>query len=146
MANRRTLGDAMTLSSDKLAFIQGTAGKPAAIVSPPANPEIAPVSVTPSQPEPQQPAAAEGSDAPTSSARTTTRRSRPRSRNEETDDSILLGMSRRWVPLTTKLAPSTAAALKRAGLEQRLRGATPATVQDIVEIAVSTWLADNDYL
>jgi hypothetical protein len=78
--------------------------------------------------------------------RSASRRSRARGRNEETEDSILLGMSRRWVPLTTKLQPRTAAALKRAGLEQRLRGSDPATVQEIVEIAVADWLEQHDYL
>jgi hypothetical protein len=50
------------------------------------------------------------------------------------------------VPLTTRLQPSTAAALKRAGLEQKLRGEQPATVQEIAEEAIQEWLRDNGYM
>ena len=61
-------------------------------------------------------------------------------------DMQMLGMANLLVPLTTRLQPSTAAALKRAGLEQKLRGQNPATVQEIVEIAVSEWLEQNSFL
>jgi hypothetical protein len=49
-------------------------------------------------------------------------------------------MAKVLIPLTIRLSPSTAAALKRAGLEQRLYGRTPGTVQEIVEEAIVQWL------
>lgn len=56
------------------------------------------------------------------------------------------GMANLLVPLTTRLSPSTAAALKRAGLEQKLNGAEPSTVQQIAEIAIQQWLQKNGFL
>ena len=50
------------------------------------------------------------------------------------------------VPLTTRLHPEIALALKRASLEQRLRGLSPATVQEIVEQSVTHWLQSHGYL
>ncbi len=146
MANRRTLGDAMTLSSDKLAFVQGTEGKVAALAATPPKQEMAPSPLTVVPPEPGHELMVEEDETRAPTGRSPSRSSRSKSRNEEIDDTILLRMSRRWVPLTTKLQPRTAAALKRAGLEQRLRGGEPATVQEIVEIAVADWLVDQGYL
>ena len=146
MVNRRTLGDAMTLNSDKLAFIKGAAGTPASTVATPQTSEaaVSSVAVVPTE-SPNEPFGEAAETQPTT-GRSPSRRSRSRGRSEASDDSILLVMSQRWIPLTTKLQPSTAAALKRAGLEQRLAGATPATVQEIVEIAVADWLAKNGFL
>lgn len=50
------------------------------------------------------------------------------------------------VPLTTRLRASTAEALRRAYLEQRLHRRAPATQQEIVEAALAAWLAANGYL
>lgn len=50
------------------------------------------------------------------------------------------------VPLTTRLMPATAEALRRAHLEQKLRRATPSTQQEIVEAAVTEWLRAHDFL
>jgi hypothetical protein len=44
------------------------------------------------------------------------------------------------VPLTTRLTLETADALRRAGLENRIHGLAPATVQEIVEEAITQWL------
>ena len=67
--------------------------------------------------------------------------------NRPTESDIQMpGMANLLIPLTTRLQPSTAAALKRAGLEQKLRGQNPAAVQEIVEIAVSEWLEQNHFL
>ena len=56
------------------------------------------------------------------------------------------GLTNLLVPLTTRLQPANAAALKRAGLEQRLKGAQPATAQEIAEEAIQFWLEENGYL
>jgi hypothetical protein len=50
------------------------------------------------------------------------------------------------MPLTTRIRPDFAAALKRASLERQLAGKLPNTVQDILEHALEPWLKDNGYL
>jgi len=50
------------------------------------------------------------------------------------------------VPLTTRLQPKTADALRRAYLEQKLRRQQPATQQEIVEAALVEWLNSHGYL
>ena len=148
MANRRSLGDALALTPDKLAFIQGATAQAATVVA-------EPVIEVPDTMEPIVAAAEqqreEGREEPRvlrASSRPHNRRSvRPKSDNRPTDsDMQMLGMANLLVPLTTRLQPSTAAALKRAGLEQKLRGQNPSTVQEIVEIAVSEWLEQNHFL
>lgn len=150
MANRRSLGDALTMTPDKMAFIQGTPAQPAA--EKPISIVTTPAPVSPSEEgeergeEPTESFTSPRSDAP---SRPKSRRFRGRSsrtEREPQDNSLLLGMANLLVPLTTRLQPATAAALKRAGLEQRLRGAQPATVQQIVEIAVAEWLQEHEYL
>jgi hypothetical protein len=55
-------------------------------------------------------------------------------------------MANLHVPFSTKLHWSTNAALKRAALEQKLSGHSPALVQEIVEEAVQHWLRESGYL
>ena len=50
------------------------------------------------------------------------------------------------VPLTTRIRPDIAQALKRASLERQLAGVMPNTVQDILEQALEPWLKDLGYL
>jgi hypothetical protein len=59
------------------------------------------------------------------------------------DPSILQGL---LVPLTTRLQPETADALRRAYLEQKLARKNPATQQEIVEAALRDWLKGHAYL
>ena len=148
MANRRSLGDALALTPDKVAFIQGATAKAATVVA-------EPVVEIPVKAEPvvaiEVQEVDEGREEPRihrSTSRTQNRRSSGRrTDNRPTESDIqMLGMANLLVPLTTRLQPSTAAALKRAGLEQKLRGQNPATVQEIVEIAVSEWLEQNNFL
>jgi len=49
------------------------------------------------------------------------------------------------VPLTTKLRRKTVHSLRRAYLEQKLNGRTPATQQEIIEEAVAEWLRRNGF-
>ena len=44
------------------------------------------------------------------------------------------------IPVTVRLRPEIAAALKRASLERQLSGAEPNTQQEIVEQALKPWL------
>jgi hypothetical protein len=50
------------------------------------------------------------------------------------------------VPLTTRVRPELANALKRASLERQLAGQLPNSVQDILEQALEPWLRDQGYL
>lgn len=50
------------------------------------------------------------------------------------------------VPLTTRLQPKTADALRRAYLEQKLTRRQPDTQQEIVEAALQGWLRKEGFL
>ena len=147
MANaRRSLGDALAMTPDKLAFIQGPNAaqetKPSRTVELPK-----PVSAT------EEPIALtdviEVERAEVQSERPAPRSPRRQSRERdqsEFNDEAMLSMANLLVPLTTRLQPRTAAALKRAGLEQKLRGRKPSTVQEIAEEAIQKWLQTAVYL
>ena len=138
MADRRSLGEAL-LTPDKLAFIQS--GLPAKVPATQSVPKIAA--------EPEVSDEEETAEIPDETVKRTRSRSRGSRRSravEPSDPSDLLGLTNVLVPLTTRLRPKTAAALKRAGLEQRLRGQEPATVQEIAEEAITEWLREAGYL
>lgn len=133
MAERRSLGTALQLSPESMAFVRG------------ASPEVSPADTT-------APASAVISTHPQAEAvriPSPVRRKRTgrhaRTETPETNER-LLGLANLRVPLTTRLHPNTAVALKRASLEQRLHGASPATVQEIAEEAIQAWLRDSGYL
>ena len=50
------------------------------------------------------------------------------------------------IPVTIRLRPEIAGALKRASLERQLSGEEPFTQQDIVEQALEPWLREEGYL
>jgi hypothetical protein len=50
------------------------------------------------------------------------------------------------VPITTRIRLETADALRRACLEQKLHRRLPNTQQEIIEVALCSWLIDNCYL
>jgi hypothetical protein len=50
------------------------------------------------------------------------------------------------MPISTRMRPDFATALKRASLERQLGGIEPNTLQDILEQAVEPWLRSNGYL
>jgi len=50
------------------------------------------------------------------------------------------------IPVTVRLRPEIAGALKRASLERQLAGEELYTQQDIVEQALEPWLRDEGYL
>jgi hypothetical protein len=55
------------------------------------------------------------------------------------------GMAGR-APLTTRIRPDFANALKRASLQRQLDGQEPNTLQDILEEALEPWLRKHGYL
>jgi len=50
------------------------------------------------------------------------------------------------IPVTVRLRPDLAGALKRASLERQLAGEVMFTQQDLVEEALEPWLRENGYL
>jgi hypothetical protein len=50
------------------------------------------------------------------------------------------------IPVTVRLRPELAGALKRASLERQLHGETLFTQQDLVEQALEPWLRQQGYL
>jgi hypothetical protein len=50
------------------------------------------------------------------------------------------------ISVTTRLEQRTADALRRAHLQQKLKGSQPETQQEIIQIAVQAWLREHDYL
>lgn len=156
-AKRRTMGAAIDVSADKLAFIKG--GVPSTPVNQ-LTEEMAPAEVAAPvaivAPTAQQlfvsseiPATIqlEREEEEGESSESARRKTRPRSKRETAmRDEPMLGLVNMLVPLTTRLSPSTAAALKRAGLEQKLYGRQPGTVQEIAEEAIKEWLNGQGYL
>lgn len=49
-------------------------------------------------------------------------------------------------PITTRARPEVASALKRASLQRQLAGASPSSMQDIMEVALENWLKENGHL
>lgn len=126
MSERRSLSSAMEITPEKLAFIHGTPSTASLQSNESSFLEVAPPSTV-----------------------TQKRTTRPRQQPEpqaivEEGAPSLLGTV--LVPLTTRLLPNTADALRRAYLEQKLKGRKPATQQEIVEAAVQGWLRKEGYL
>ena len=143
---RRSLGDALAMTPDKLAFIQGAnaaqEAKPTQTVELPKAESLHEEPIAPTE-------VIEAERAEVQSERPAARSPRKQSRERdysEFNDEAMLSMANLLVPLTTRLQPRTAAALKRAGLEQKLRGRKPSTVQEIAEEAIQLWLRNAKYL
>ena len=154
---RRTMGAAIDVSADKLAFIKG--GVPSTPVTQfmeenaPVEVAVPVVAVAPTAEaaivSPEIPVTIEldREVEEGESSESVRRKTRQRSKREAAmRDEPMLGLVNMLVPLTTQLSPSTAAALKRAGLEQKLYGRQPGTVQEIVEKAIKEWLNGQGYL
>ncbi len=135
MTPRRSLGNALELTADKLAFIQQ--GSPSAV----------------------QERGGEGRDrergneVDSSRPEVSTMKSLDRDRttavetpwsaSPETRPSLIGGV---LVPVTTRVRLETANALRRAYLEQKLAQRTPATQQEIIEEALTAWLRQHRFL
>lgn len=154
---RRTMGAAIDVSADKLAFIKG--GVPSTPVnqfmeeSAPVEVAVPVAAVAPTakaqvvSPEIPVTIELEREVEEGESSESVRRKSRQRSKRETSmRDEPMLGLVNLLVPLTTRLSVSTAAALKRAGLEQKLYGRQPGTVQEIAEEAIKEWLNGQGYL
>jgi hypothetical protein len=144
MAERRSLSSALDLTPEKMAFIQGggsaspkAAPKPRERVVQAPEPLVVDERVEAIRLEADE----EVEELPRESRprRPARPRSRPAPEPTPITDYLL-------VPITTRLNPRTADALRRAHLEQKLRRQSPSTQQEIVEEALQEWLRDNGYL
>lgn len=131
MVERRTLGDALTMSPEKLAFIKGDESGVKSSLS---NPEPAVRTIE---------LASTDSNKPNKQELTTTRATtrRQRARSEATLPNASEVLEDLLVPLTTRLPHRLVQSLRRICLEQRLRHAKPDSIQEIVETAIESWLA-----
>lgn len=147
MVERRGMGQALALTPEKMAFIQGGAET---VEPPAAPPRPADTEVATGQ-QARQPSTALQSVASneTSVSPPRPRRSRASAdlRPTVTSPSESDGFyGPLLVPLTTRLQPKTADALRRACLEQKLARRTPNTQLEIVELAVADWLKEHRFL
>lgn len=149
MVERRGLGAAMTMTPEKIAFIKGGPAVKPVVAAEPVPTEIPPVvaeaAVVPATAEPSADFVETPRPRPNRPSRAreaAPARSRPREDPEQGGGFY----GQILVPLTTRLHPRTADALRRACLEQKLARQSPNTQQEIVELALKRWLSDNDFL
>lgn len=133
MADRRSLGDALALSPEKLAFIQGSEVKGGTVPPNPVRKETTKTVELPSSGD-------------TNAAETQTERARPRERRQRQRASVTVPpgsdglLDKMLVPLTTRLPHGLVQSLRRMCLEQRLEHAKPDSIQEIVQTALEDWL------
>ena len=132
MTTRRTLSNAITMSDEVQAFIGGGA----ATAPQPKRPRerALPTAVEMELPD-------NSADLQPPAETEPTRRPPGRRRREEAPVSAEPAYhGELLVPLTTRIRPATANALRRVLLEQKLRHARPSTLQEVVEEAIANWL------
>jgi hypothetical protein len=127
MVERRSLGDALSISPEKLAFIHGDESPP--LKTPDKRGQEPASKMVDLSPPPE---------------RTQAQSARQRRRTPGIDvpnaNEILNEV---LVPLTTRLPHRLIQTLRRLCLEQQLRHATPDSIQKIVEAALEDWLAKH---
>lgn len=131
---RRGLSEALDLTPEKVAFIrqERTVGS-----------EVAPDATNPDQLEHR----GEGTKAEVASPAPVTSQRTAQALPEKAASSRPVGPHNlALVPLTTRLQPATAAALRRAYLERKINGEAQATQQEIVEEALQDWLRSTGFL
>jgi hypothetical protein len=126
MAERRSLGDALSLSSEKLAFIHGDESSAKA---PPIKRGRKPTAKTVDISLPSE----------TTEAQNTTQRRRASEHDFDIPNANEL-LDEVLVPLTTRLPHRLIQSLRRLCLEQRLRHAKPDNIQEITKVALGEWL------
>ena len=134
MAERRSLGDAINMTPEKLSFIRGreehtspetqrlSTKESAKVNEKESSPPRAPVTEKPEVAEVRQ------------------RRQR-RPQEEYVAPSIDEVLSEVLVPLTTRLPHRLVQSLRRVCLEHKLKHTKPDSIQEVVEIALEDWLA-----
>lgn len=135
MAERRSLGTAMEMTPEKLAFISGQS-KSTAVQTSTTPPKAVERTIDIAESRTKSPT---DKDAPPRQQRKTRRPSHDIPSSSEVLDRML-------VPVTIRLSHRIANALRRAHLEQRLNHAKPDTQQEIVEEAIFGWLTMQGFL
>lgn len=130
MVERRTLGDALTMSPEKLAFIKGDESATKSSRSN-TNEVVRTIDLASTE-------AHDANKTEPPQTRMAARRPRPRSEGALPNASEVLDDL--LVPLTTRLPHRLVQSLRRMCLEQRLRHAKPDSIQEIVEVAIDSWL------
>ena len=154
MPDPRPLNSALEMTPEKLAFIhsqQPSDTPQAAIAAEQTSVESSVVgTLSPEAPDADAATSAAGAIIGKSSKQTNRRRRRTNStKNRPMPEDLKLSdspLQNVLVPLTTRLHAHTAAALRRAYLEQKLHGRKPETKQEIVELAIQHWLRTAGYL
>ncbi len=126
MVERRALGDALSISPEKLAFISGDeppSMTPASKRGRKSKPKTVDVSLPAKRPDVQ--------------GATQRRRSPEREYDVANATEVLNDV---LVPLTTRLPHGMIQSLRRLCLEQRLRYAKPDSIQEIVQAALEDWM------
>jgi hypothetical protein len=133
MAERRSLSEALSLSPEKLAFIQGSDGSSGS--GPPRRKRKADTKTIELGPpdEPDEGEAVGDVAAP--------RPRRQRQRSAESAPSVDEVLDGVLVPLTTRLPHRLVQSLRRICLEQKLKHAKPDSIQEVVETALVEWLS-----
>lgn len=144
---RRSIADAMNVTPEALAFIKGAPEKTIE-VKPTASRKEATASEVEFEPVETDLKNDPGPTpkTPSESARRRTYRSNDERSVGIRQEGLGFGMTNLLVPITSRLQPSTASVLKRAALEQKLRGQQPSSLQEIIELSVQNWLRTNGYL
>ena len=148
MASRRSLGHALSVTPEQKSFITGAS---TTVEQPTSDQPVIPTPTVAFPTTPKDTEEPEGIPEPLtesvpSHAQPRRTRSKARVEKDVRDSPHLPGLATLMMNISTRLQPHTGAALRKAVLEQRLQGAKPATVQEIVEIAVKGWLDENGYL
>ena len=134
MNQRRNIGNAMTLTPEAANFIAGKA-------APKPTDAVLPIAIV------AEPSAIERTPEPDPELRPRATASPKKRKGVETSVAAHNSfVGELLVPLTTRIQPATANALRRAFLEQKLRHSKPDTQQDIVEEALTAWLSRNGFL
>lgn len=130
MADKRSLGEALALTPESLAFIQGNDGK-AGSVSPKA------LRKTTRTIDPSNEVTGDETEVEPSPPRERQRRQRGSETVFSSSGDVLDKM---LVPLTTRLPHGLVQSLRRMCLEQRLQHAKPDSIQEVVQTALEQWL------
>lgn len=136
MAERRSINEALNLTPEKLAFIKQDPRLEAVKEQ-----DVKTIDLQQSEEikesRQEKPEPVEASD-----SKAAPRRQRRRTKRAATQ-ALLSGSA--LVPLTTRLQPETADALRRVYLERKLDGFNT-TQQEIIEEALQAWLVNEGYL
>lgn len=136
MAERRSLGVALDMTPEKVAFIKGQQVTPSAAPAESKDVQKRRIELPITEAESESPKV----EAPKAARRASRNRSnQPVPAASEILDHVL-------VPITIRLPHRTVQTLRRAHLEQRLNHAKPDTQQEIIEEALSDWLAKQGFV